>query len=87
MHSATRDRVVAAYQSSWQDFYRWEQQDAQRLLDALDPDVDSVASDDDESPPEAEPEPVVDDENESDEEATCPCRRALDGLTLPFDLP
>ena len=23
----------------------------------------------------------------ADEEATCPCRRALDGLTLPFDLP
>lgn len=24
---------------------------------------------------------------ESDEEATCACRRALDGMTLPFDLP
>ena len=26
-------------------------------------------------------------ETEPDATATCPCRRALDGLTLPFDLP
>jgi 5'-methylthioadenosine phosphorylase len=25
--------------------------------------------------------------DESDAEATCPCRRALDGITLPFELP